>query len=318
MTTREIMELVYQEAGEPSDLCPYTDPGDYTTFDITIPGSVRLLRIVNMALRRIASWRLRSGRIVRYKALEGREFFVNPTPPTGTAVSAGDTSLVIPQLGTDVDDELNGWIVEITAGTGAGQTRLIVDSTVNAPDVTLEVNTEWDTNPDNTSEYALYKGFFAFLAARILTVDNWHILLDPVTVLHDIVRVRDVQTNADLVLASHGESFTSSQAQSGIPSEYLRYGDQLILDVAVAERRVFEILYTKNPTALSVDTQVPCLPEIFHQGIILWAVHEIQRMNQAFGPAYTTKRELEDFMEIAVQQGASELTMESTGIVAYG
>ena len=317
MTTQEIMELVYQEAGEPSDLCPYTDPGDYATFDFTLPGAVRLLRMVNMALRRVASWRLKSGRIVRYKALEGREFFVSPAPPTGTAISAGDTSLVVPQLGTDADDELNGWIVGITAGTGAGQTRLIVDSTVSGGNVTLEVNTEWDTNPDTTSEYTLYKGFFAFLAARVLTVDNWHMVLNPVTVLHDVMRIRDVQTGADLSMAQYGETFSASQGQRGIPTEYQRYGDQIWFDVAIAERRVYEILYTKHPVALTAAAQVPCLPEIFHQAIILWAVHEIQRMNQAFGPAYTTKRELEDFMEIAVQQGASELVMESTGIVAY-
>lgn len=318
MTTQEIMELVFQESGEPSDLCPYTDPGDYTTFDITRAESVRLLRIVNMALRRIASWRLRSGRIVRYKALDGRTFVVFPDPPTGTVVSAGDTSLVIPQLGTDANDELNGWLVEITRGTGAGQVRLIVDSAVGGGNVTLENSVAWDTNPDDTSTFALYKGFASFLAARTLTVDNWHILLNPVTELHDVVRIRDVQTNVDLVLSQYGETFSASQVQSGVPTEFQRYGDQIWFDVAIAERRVYELLYTKNPTALATATQSPCLPEIFHQAIILWAVHEIQRMNQAFGPAYTTKRELEDFMEIAVQQGASELSMETTGIVAYG
>lgn len=318
MTTREIMELVYQEAGEPSDLCPYTDPGDYTTFDIALAGSVRLLRIVNMALRRVASWKLRSGRILRHKALEAREFFTIPDAPTGTVVSATDTTVTIPQLGSDADGELDGWVIEITDGLGSGQTRLIVGSTVAGGNIIASVVSAWDTNPDNTSTYSLYKSHVFLRAVRTLTAHTWDFLLDPATKLHDIVRIRDVVTGVDLLLPNHGDTFSASQAQSGVPTLYQRYGDQILFDAAISSRRTYEMLFMRQPTPLTAETQVPELMEIFHQPIILWAVHEIQRMNQAFGPAYATKRELEDMMEMIVQQGTYELTMEQTGIVAYG
>lgn len=51
------------------------------------------------------------------------------------------------------DDQPNGMFIEITAGTGAGQTRHI-DDYVGATKV-LTVFPNWDTAPDNTSNYSI-------------------------------------------------------------------------------------------------------------------------------------------------------------------
>jgi hypothetical protein len=55
------------------------------------------------------------------------------------------------------DDILNGLTIEITGGTGSGQTRTISDY-VGSTRVTT-VSTAWTTQPDTTSTYKVYGGF---------------------------------------------------------------------------------------------------------------------------------------------------------------
>lgn len=50
-------------------------------------------------------------------------------------------------------DPLDGWRIDLIAGTGAGQTRTIASNTSTEITVTLD----WVTAPDNTSYYRLYK-----------------------------------------------------------------------------------------------------------------------------------------------------------------
>jgi len=69
---------------------------------------------------------------------------------TGTVTSADSTHLTdaTKKWGTDI---WKGAIVEITAGTGAGQIRKVTANTAD----TLTVDPAWDTVPDTTSRYAI-------------------------------------------------------------------------------------------------------------------------------------------------------------------
>ena len=69
---------------------------------------------------------------------------------TGTVTSADSTHLTdaTKKWGTDI---WKGAIVEITAGTGAGQIRKVTANTAD----TLTVDPAWDTVPDTTSKYAI-------------------------------------------------------------------------------------------------------------------------------------------------------------------
>lgn len=83
---------------------------------------------------------------------------VNNPPPgkgtiTGIAGSGSANTLVDTDLSAYIDDYFNGWTIEITAGTGSGETKTVSDFVSLTGTITVSVN--WTTNPDGTSEYEL-------------------------------------------------------------------------------------------------------------------------------------------------------------------
>lgn len=69
---------------------------------------------------------------------------------TGTAVSATANTVVLDGSALAIANSYVGCNIYISAGTGAGQTRLI---TAYAADRTASISRAWDTTPDNTSAY---------------------------------------------------------------------------------------------------------------------------------------------------------------------
>jgi len=78
------------------------------------------------------------------------------TPAVSDTAQAGSTSSTIVLAGTSsaVDDFYNGWIIEITGGTGAGQVRAITD--YDGGTVTATISPNWTTTPDGTSTYDIF------------------------------------------------------------------------------------------------------------------------------------------------------------------
>lgn len=77
------------------------------------------------------------------------------TPLASDTAQGGSASTIqLADAETFANDELNGNVVLIHTGTGAGQSRLIYDYT-NAND-TADVTPNWTTNPDNTSQYEVW------------------------------------------------------------------------------------------------------------------------------------------------------------------
>jgi hypothetical protein len=70
---------------------------------------------------------------------------------TGTATSSTATSIT--NSGATFGALTSAWTVRITSGTGAGQERVVVSGTTT----TITVDTAWQTNPDATSVYLVYK-----------------------------------------------------------------------------------------------------------------------------------------------------------------
>ena len=84
---------------------------------------------------------------------ELRRFFI-----TGTADSGGNNTLTASSgLGSYSNDYFNGWTIEITGGTGNGQTKTVSDFATSTGVVTVSSN--WTTNPDSTSTYSLSRPF---------------------------------------------------------------------------------------------------------------------------------------------------------------
>ena len=77
----------------------------------------------------------------------------NTNHTTGTAQAGSSNTITLKSASSATDDIYVGMFIEITAGTGAGQTRLCEDY-VGSTKV-LEVHPAWTTAPDNTSQYEI-------------------------------------------------------------------------------------------------------------------------------------------------------------------
>jgi hypothetical protein len=324
MTTQEIMEKVFRDSGEPTDMEIHDVPGDDGTFNIALPGSLRVLRTVNTAQTRLANWRFRDGRVLRMRGLRDRLYFQSKTPPTGATIAATASGITIPGLAVNADDSFNGWLIGITGGTGAGQTRLITDTVLNGADVDLVVDQAWDIQPIYSADplllstYALYKSFFMLTDAVVPTYMTYHINVNPVTRLADITKIRDVSTGTDLVRSQFEDVFSSTLKSTGVPTQYMVYGNQLWLDAAPTELKSYEMLFIRQPAPLILAAQVPDLPEQYHDIIAQWAVHQVLQTNQDFNGAYAMRREVEDTMEMLRLQGSFDMDMEVGGVTVFG
>ncbi len=84
----------------------------------------------------------------------------HPSGPTGTA-SAGSASTITTTVTTV--QQLPGYTIRITGGTGAGQERVISSNTIGTNAV-FTVTSPWTTTPDATSTYLLLTGrFYLFM-----------------------------------------------------------------------------------------------------------------------------------------------------------
>lgn len=72
---------------------------------------------------------------------------------TGTAQAGASTTITLASGDSATDDIYNTMTVRITSGTGSGQERKITDYVGSTKVATVSV--AWDTNPDNTSVYAV-------------------------------------------------------------------------------------------------------------------------------------------------------------------
>ena len=80
----------------------------------------------------------------------------HPNGPTGTATAGSSTTLT---TNLTIPGSLDGYMIRITGGTGAGQERTIASNTYGTNSV-LTVTSSWSTNPDATSTYMIQSGRF--------------------------------------------------------------------------------------------------------------------------------------------------------------
>jgi hypothetical protein len=75
---------------------------------------------------------------------------------SGTAQSGTSSTIVLAAASSFADNVLNGNIIKITGGTGAGQARIIISNTL--ADDTCNIYPNWTTNPSSDSVYEIVEG----------------------------------------------------------------------------------------------------------------------------------------------------------------
>ena len=92
------------------------------------------------------------------------------TTDTGTAQAGGASTITLKSSSNyTADDQPNGMFIEITGGTGSGQKRHVEDYVASTK--VLTVYPAWDTQPDNTSQYAV-KAFNSAAVGEYAVVDS--------------------------------------------------------------------------------------------------------------------------------------------------
>ena len=86
----------------------------------------------------------------KYRTYDGTDVYeiINPITITGVAQIGTGTTITLPSTCSAVDDSYNGYTVYISAGTGSGQSRTIIDYVGGTKIATVS---NWSTSPDNTS-----------------------------------------------------------------------------------------------------------------------------------------------------------------------
>jgi hypothetical protein len=80
---------------------------------------------------------------------------INGSPSAiGTATTGGLNTIELDPSSSEVNDFYNGYIINITAGTGAGQNRIITTYDGTTKQATVDIN--WTTVPDGSSVYSLF------------------------------------------------------------------------------------------------------------------------------------------------------------------
>jgi len=89
-----------------------------------------------------------------------------PASESATAQAGGASTITLAATASDVDDFYNGYDIEITSGTGSGQTRSVSDYVGSTRLAT--VSSAWTTQPDGTSVYVAHSNTAAKNGGRIV------------------------------------------------------------------------------------------------------------------------------------------------------
>lgn len=317
MTAQEMIQEVFENLAEPTDLEINTTPGDPTTFNIALPGSQQILRYLNNAMTRVANYQFPNGAILRFDVLQRRLFFQHPAPYTATAVSATANDITIPGFAANLDDDFNGWILRITSGTGAGQTRTVVDSVAIAALERCTVDSAWDTTPDNTSVVELSKSFVELLPPGTPgTIATYNIALDDALTVDSIVKIIDRTDNTVLGRAWYSDIMENATTL-GTPGEWYRAGNRIQFDTCFESARSYEIWYYAQPEYMAAATDVPILPAPYHEAITLYATHKLRSRAGDFDGQYVDKRNFIELMATLRSPNSLSLSYEANTISVY-
>lgn len=114
---------------------------------------------------------------------------------TGTAQSGTASTIVLAASSAFADDILNGNVIKIHTGTGAGQSRLILSNTL--ADDTCNVTPNWTTNPSSDSQYEIVEGAANLTAVSLTAQTAGDIIADTEAVLSD---TELILTDAEAIL----------------------------------------------------------------------------------------------------------------------
>ena len=302
MTTEELIIQLYENSLEDSRLFPYDAPNS-TTFDISVSGSVKCLGYLNRAYKKIVSWKRKRGKMFLfpnfYKQLNFKTSVVTDT------AQAGSSDTLQLAVGSSVtDDYYNDWVVKITDGTGEGQIRIVMDYVAST--TTITVNRDFDTTPDATSVYVLYKNFFSLSE---IGISDEEIFYSP-------LKIYDMKNRDDLIYGSSVKVYVDNlETYSSDPTEYMYYQNKLYFNFPVSEAKWYRMEYRELPGNLVNSSDEPEITEPFHEAILWYALWLVFNSKGEIDEAYSKWKYVEDLMENTILPTEGEFDRTDAGMM---
>lgn len=270
MTVQEILQRVYVDLGEPSDMDPFTytleEPSGFSDIGTTMLG------VLNEAQVALATWKFTDGYRLRFPGLRDW-FFFGATSATGT-IEAGQASPYSTLTGDFtglkgqvlvVGDEAH--LILAASGTGAS----------------LEAG--FSTDPSGLT-YTVYKRIFN-------PSDALEDLAGDVLVIYGVY---DFSNQKRLATFEAGvEDF--AVISYGSPSKVRIQGKTITFDSAPSEGRFGAEVY-RVPSQLEALGDESELPDQYHEGLVFYLEHWGFVYMQETESAYGMKRDLNDFLRL--------------------
>lgn len=295
-TVAEILQDVFEVVSKNTELDPSTPTGQ----DI-------LLRYVRRAYEYVVTMRTPQSRSLQGLLQVYKPVLISLEPVQGIAQGGSPSSIVLDLTASTNADEYLGWGIQLTGGTGAGQTAIV--TAYDGPTQTATVFPSWNTVPDTTTEYILSTRRVPVSA----TQGPFRVYTPQPRTLQDLVRLVRLHDESRLELHSLPKIDDSARVELGIPSSYHFIPGLLLLDKAPEEYLILEALFRVLPEfPASVSDELP-LPAPWEQAVVLNARWWILVRYGEVQDAYAAKRDFFDFVSSLPLPGTETGVWQYTG-----
>lgn len=198
---------------------------------------------------------------------------VSLSPVTNTVDTATDNTITLDTSESDVDGYFSDTVIKITGydETAAGQsaptglldqTRLILSYDDNR---VATVDVAWDVNPDQYTEYTIYRKGFRFG----IDIDQ-----NSKTDIYAILRLETAREGNEIEHVAWESLVNSDPMTLGAPGRYARHGDRILFDSAPEEALALRLWVYRYPRQLSATepSEATVLPDQWDEVVLLGAL----------------------------------------------
>lgn len=272
MTLTQAREELYGLLSKNSELDP-----------ATVAGQALLDQYLNRAYKQVLAWRTARGRL-RFPAAYASTT-LQALVLTGDVASATSTTAVLSPTGlSGTDDAYLEYVLGISAGTGEGQKRVVVD--YDGASYTCTVNRAWDTTPDATSDFFLSK--------------RWVV---PASDFRGVLKLTDLEDLRDLELGEQTENYSGSLEEVGSPTSFFVYSGRIYLNNAPEESRWYRLEYERAVPDLTGAGESFDVPTPWEGLVVLMARWWLLVRYGETEDAYSAKRDYQEMAQSLAQSG---------------
>ena len=308
MQAFELALNLWKMVGEPTDLEPgFRDPTTGALnydwlFNTQSPGGAELFALINRAHLRLCAWKLRNGRLLRFRELSKRVYATANTL-TVTNVSTGAS------LSTLTYDSMSPVHVEMYI-TVSNQTRLVIS--YGAGLITVD-------RPFSAAIVSATGVIFTRIVGLRLTGDSnipydpWFIEMTNNQKITAIYNVQNVTLGGQIVQPRPRTTrFYDQQQTQGVPGMWEHTAEGLEFDIAPMTGTVFQIDYFAEARALTGWGDEPDIPEAWHD--IVWMIGAWIRLknDKSINEARALYADIQEYLSGLVQEREHEFDKTDT------